>query len=79
VERREIVESRIPWPRGKFWRPGEPITLSEDGVAVTYLLRAVVRDADPGSTHATVHLEPVRTLAEDGRPVSDEDVASAAS
>ena len=65
LSRRPIVESRIPWPRGRFWRPGEPITLTEGDASVTYLLRGVMRDADPESVYATVLLEPIRTVATD--------------
>lgn len=63
MKRREIVETRMPWPRGRFWRPGEPVTVTENGVAVTYLLRGVIRDADPESPDATVLLEPIRAIA----------------
>jgi hypothetical protein len=73
LSRRPIVEARIPWPRGRFWRPGEPITLTKGDASVTYLLRGVMRDADPESVYATVLLEPIRTVATD---VVD-DVASA--
>ena len=68
-----MLEVRIPWPRGRFWRPGEPITLTEGDASVTYLLRGVMRDADPESVYATVLLEPMRTVPKDA-----EDVASAA-
>jgi hypothetical protein len=54
------------WPRGRFWRPGEPITLVVDGASVTYLLRGVTRDANPDSDYATVLLEPVRSVADAG-------------
>ena len=74
LSRRPIVEARIRWPRGRFWRPGEPITLTEGETSVTYLLRGVTRDADPHSGYATVLLEPIRTATE-----TVEDVASAAS
>jgi hypothetical protein len=77
LSRRTIVEARIPWPRGRFWRPGEPITLPEGNASVTYLLRGVTRDADPKSVYATVLLERVRTVGAAG-PDADEDVASAA-
>ncbi|HEX7224756.1 MAG TPA: hypothetical protein VF367_04165 [Candidatus Limnocylindria bacterium] len=59
---RDLIESRIAWPRGRFWRPGEPLTITTDGVAVTYLLRGVMRDADPSSEWAVVTLEPVRAV-----------------
>lgn len=82
---REIVETRMPWPRGRFWRPGEPITLTQNGVAVTYLLRGVIRDADPDSPDATVLLEPVRSVAGATPPAlpavddpQEDDVVSAA-
>jgi hypothetical protein len=65
LSRRPIVEARIPWPRGRFWRPGEPITLTKGDASVTYLLRGVMRDADPESVYATVLLEPIRTVATD--------------
>ena len=65
MSRRPIVEARIPWPRGRFWRPGEPITLTKGDASVTYLLRGVMRDADPESVYATVLLEPIRTVATD--------------
>jgi len=73
LSRRPIVEARIPWPRGRFWRPGEPITLPDEGASVTYLLRGVIQDADPESGYATVLLEPMRAVVADA-----EDVASAA-
>jgi len=60
---RPLVEVRMPWPRSRLWRPGEPITLTRDGLPVTYLLRGVMRDGDPESESATVLLEPVRTVA----------------
>ena len=72
LSRRPIVEARIPWPRGRFWRPGEPITLTKGDASVTSLLRGVMRDADPESVYATVLLEPMRTVATDAA----EDVAS---
>jgi hypothetical protein len=59
VSQRPILESRIPWPRGRFWRPGELITLPQAGSSTTYRLRGVMRDADPDSEYATVLLEPV--------------------
>ena len=68
-----MLEVRIPWPRGRFWRPGEPITLTKGDASVTYLLRGVMRDADPESVYATVLLEPMRSVATD----AVEDVASA--
>jgi hypothetical protein len=58
----DTIETRIPWPRHRFWRPGEPITLELDGRIVTGRLRGVMRDADPSSAHATVILEPIRTI-----------------
>lgn len=74
LSRPPLVEARLPWPRGRFWRPGEPITLTEGGTSITYRLRGVMRDADPESRFATVLLEPVRTVADAD---SGEDVASA--
>jgi hypothetical protein len=58
----ETIETRIPWPRGRFWRPGEPITLELDGRIVTGRLRGVMRDTDPASAYATVSLEPIRVV-----------------
>lgn len=58
----DTIETRIPWPRARFWRPGEPITLDLDGTIVTGRLRGVMRDADPASAYATVILEPIRTV-----------------
>jgi hypothetical protein len=63
---RQLVERRVPWTRDRFWRPGEPMTLEEDGGTVTYLLRGVMRDTDPDSPFATVTLERVRSVAEEG-------------
>ncbi len=64
--RRELLERHIPWPRDRHWRPGEPITLTDDdGMTVTYRLRGVMRDTDPSSAHATVSLEPIRTMSAD--------------
>ena len=60
---RASIERHIPWPRDRHWRPGEPITLTEDGGAtVTYRLRGVMRDTDPDSAFALVSLEPLRTI-----------------
>lgn len=59
------VERRIPWPRDRQWRPGEPMTIVEDGLAITFRLRGVMRDTDPSSAFATVTLEPVRSVAAD--------------
>lgn len=59
---RDTIETRIPWPRGRFWRPGEPITLELEGTVVTARLRGVMRDTDPSSGWATVTLEPMRTV-----------------
>lgn len=71
-----MIESRIPWPRERFWRPGEPITLTEDGASVTYLLRGVFLESD--GTHATVLLEPIRSVtAEPPTPTLADDLASA--
>jgi hypothetical protein len=50
------------------------MTVTENGVSVTYLLRGVTRDPSPNSNYATVLLEPVRSIAEDV-----EDLGSAAS
>jgi hypothetical protein len=58
-----LIERHIPWPRNRTWRPGEPITLTDDGLTVTYRLRGVQRDTDPTSQFATVTLEQVRELA----------------
>jgi antitoxin (DNA-binding transcriptional repressor) of toxin-antitoxin stability system len=58
-----LIERHIPWPRNRTWRPGEPITVTDDGRTVTYRLRGVHRDTDPASQFATVTLEPVRDLA----------------
>ena len=58
----ERVEMRIEWPRNRYWRPGEPITLTVAGQVVTYRLRGVMRDADPGCAFATVVLEPIRAV-----------------
>lgn len=45
--------------------------MTEDGLTITYRLRGVMRDADPTSAHATVTLEPVRTVeAETEEPLS---------
>ena len=73
---RPSIETRIPWPRERRWRPGEPMTLDLDGRIVTCLLRGVMRDTDPGSHYATVTLEPIRATAAIG---ADEDAFSAAS
>lgn len=59
-----LIQRRIPWPRDRFWRPGEPITLPDGGAAITYRLRGVMRDTDPASHFATVQLEPIR-IADD--------------
>jgi hypothetical protein len=56
------LERHIPWPRDRQWRPGEPMTVTEHGLTITYRLRGVMRDADPASAHATLTLEPVRTV-----------------
>lgn len=72
---RPSIETRIPWPRDRRWRPGEPMTLDLDGQSVTYLLRGVMRDTDPASHYATVTLEPMRTVTA-GR--ADTDAVSAA-
>lgn len=58
----DTIETRIPWPRDRFWRPGEPITLELDGRIVTGRLRGVMRDTDPSSANATVILEPIRSV-----------------
>ena len=58
----DTIETRIPWPRNRFWRPGEPITVELDGRIVTGRLRGVMRDTDPASAHATILLEPIRTV-----------------
>lgn len=59
---RRLIERRIPWPRDRHWRPGEPLTLTDDGGTVTYRLRGVMRDTDPRSEFATVTLEPLRAV-----------------
>jgi hypothetical protein len=47
------------------------MTVTENGLTVTYRLRGVMRDADPTSAHATVTLEPVRTVkSEADEPLS---------
>ena len=61
---RTITERRVPWPRDRHWRPGEPMTLTEGGVTTTYRLRGVMRDPDPASAFATLTLEPVRAIEE---------------
>jgi hypothetical protein len=58
----DVIEARIPWPRDRYWRPGEPITLEIDGATVTFRLRGVMRDSDPRSAFATVRLQPMRTV-----------------
>jgi hypothetical protein len=67
-----LIERRIAWPRTRAWRPGEPLTLTIDGLTTTCLLRGVNRDANPKSAYATVTLEPVRELAaeEDALPAT---------
>lgn len=60
---RERVERRVPWPRDRRWRPGEPMTFSEGDASTTYLLRGVHRDTEPDSEWAVVTLEPVRSIA----------------
>lgn len=55
----------MPWSRDRYWRPGEPITLDEDGGSVTYLLRGVMRDTDPSSAFATLTLELVRAVPDE--------------
>lgn len=57
------VERRIPLPRDRHWRPGEPMTLVENGAAITYRLHGVMRDTDPASAFATVTLEPLRSVS----------------
>ena len=59
----ETIQRRIPWPRGRHWRPGEPLTLTDEGVTVTYRLRGVFQDPDPSIAYAVVSLEPMRTVA----------------
>ncbi len=59
---RSTEERRIPWPRDRHWRPGEPMTFTDDGTTTTYRLRGVMRDTDPGSEFATVSLEPLRAV-----------------
>jgi hypothetical protein len=66
----ETIETRIPWPRGRFWRPGEPITLELEGTVVTGRLRGVMRDTDPYSAYATVTLEPIRAVESEQTPLS---------
>ena len=58
----ETIETRIAWPRHRFWRPGEPMTLEIDGAVITGRLRGVMRDTDPASSFATITLEPMRRL-----------------
>jgi hypothetical protein len=67
------IEVRMPWPRTRGWRPGEPITVEVDGATITGRLRGVMRDAVPGSDDATVTIEPLRTIAasEDDDPTLD--------
>lgn len=55
----------MPWSRDRYWRPGEPFTLDEDGGSVTYLLRGVMRDTDPSSAFATLTLELVRAVPDE--------------
>jgi hypothetical protein len=62
---RELIERRMPWPRDRHWRPGEPMTISESGTTVTYRLRGVMRDTEPDSHFATVTLEPIRAIETD--------------
>ena len=57
------IERLVPWPRDRYWRPGEPLTIEENGAAVTYRLRGVMRDTDPASEFATVTLEPIRSVS----------------
>jgi hypothetical protein len=59
----ETIQTRMAWPRDRYWRPGEPVTVEIDGVVVTGRLRGVMRDTDPASQFATVTLQPVRSLA----------------
>jgi hypothetical protein len=59
------IQRRIPWPRGRPWRPGEPLTLTDEGMATTYLLRGVMQESDPSIHYATVTLEPIRTMSLD--------------
>lgn len=73
---RSSIETRIPWPRDRRWRPGEPMTLEFEGRTVTCLLRGVMRDTDPSSHYATVTLEPIRTTA--AAAATDADAVSAA-
>ncbi len=65
---RTLIERHIPWPRDRHWRPGEPLTLTDDGQSVTYLLRGVMRDTDPRSEFATVTLELQRAVPADAEP-----------
>ncbi len=74
---RSSVERHIPWPRDRHWRPGEPITLVEDGETITYRLRGVMRDTDPSSAFATVTLEAIRSLPLDGALPGDAELSNA--
>lgn len=72
------IERHVPWPRDRYWRPGEPLTIEEDGAAVTYRLRGVMRDTDPASEFATVTLEPIRSVStQDARPDSAQELSNA--
>jgi hypothetical protein len=70
----QLIERHIPWARNRHWRPGERISLTESAQTITYLLRGVMRDADPRSDFATVTLEPVHALSS----VAEDDGLSAA-
>ena len=76
---RDLIERRSPWPRQRHWRPGEPLTLTERGRAVTYRLRGVMRDPDPASDFATVTLERLRvvSLGEEDAAAIDEGLSAA--
>lgn len=70
---RASIERHIPWPRDRTWRPGEPITLTDEaGATITYRLRGVMRDTDPGSAFALVSLEPLRTIEAGAAPEAEE-------
>lgn len=73
------IERHLPWPRDRFWRPGEPMTLEENGECVTYRVRGVMRDMNPASEFATVTLEPIRSvpLEDGGEPDLEQGLSNA--